>query len=298
MPCFHPMEAWYAKTANPTGKHSLVFPRKGAEPPASADLSRPITVPCSKCIGCRLERSKKWAIRCEHERQLHEESCFITLTYAPEHLPAEGSLNKRDFQLFLKRLRKYLGEKQIRYYMCGEYGEKRGRPHYHAIVFGVNFHDRSVVGKKNGITYYESATISRIWGMGQTQIGDANFETAAYCARYITKKLTGERAKEYGKKIPEYNNPSRRPGLGKKWIEKYMGDVYPHDQVTLKGKTLKPPKFYDSQYEIIEPKKMEEIKKRRKEFAEANRPTKQRLKQMKEIMKSKFIKLKRGYENV
>jgi hypothetical protein len=197
----------------------------------------------------------------------------------------------------MKRLRRVLGNQKIRYYMCGEYGEKRGRPHYHAIIFGANFYDRSVVGRRNGNTYYQSDTISERWGMGRTQIGDANFETAAYCARYITKKLTGPKAKEYGNKIPEYNNPSRKPGLAADWIEKNHGDVYPRDEILLNGKTMKPPKFYDGKFEIIDPARMQQIKTRRKDLAEKNKPDRKRLKAMEQIQKQKYTKLKRGYEN-
>jgi hypothetical protein len=293
MPCYHPNAAWYSRFANPTGKHSLIFKATDSR----ADTTRPIQVPCGRCIGCRLDRSRKWAIRCEHERQLHEEACFITLTYRPEDLPPGGTLFKRDFQLFMKRYRKFLGDKKIRYYMCGEYGEKRGRPHYHAIIFGHNFLDREVVGRRNGITYFTSPTLQDLWGLGGTQVGDANFQTAAYCARYITKKLTGKRAEEYGEKTPEYNCPSRKPGLAADWIKKYMGDVYPKDEIKINGTTMKPPKFYDSQYEILEPEQFEKIKENRKKIAEKNKQTGKRLKTLEQIQQAKNYLLKRGYEN-
>lgn len=295
MPCYHPKGAWYARTPNPTGKFSLIF-----KPDGRADLTRPVVVKCEKCIGCRLSRSRKWAVRCEHERTLHEESCFITLTYANEYLPENGSLDKRDFQLFMKRLRKFLGAKKIRYYMCGEYGEKRGRPHYHAIIFGYDFRDREVAqyNPRTRRTYFTSPTLTDIWGMGHTQVGEANFETAAYCARYITKKLTGKRAQEYGEKTPEYNQPSRRPGLAKEWIEKNYNDVYPKDEVTMKnGLTEKPPKFYDSVYEILNPERFQQIKDKRTKLATQNQKTPKRLQQLKDIQTSKYKKLKRGYEN-
>src|SRR4051794_29862641 len=100
MPCFRPLKGYRARVTNPdTGKRSIVFnARKGFN-----DL--PVDLPCGQCIGCRLERSRQWAIRCSHEAKLHEENCFITLTYAPEHLPPGGTLVVKDFQDFMKRLR-------------------------------------------------------------------------------------------------------------------------------------------------------------------------------------------------
>ena len=131
MTCYHPLECWRVD-----GQSKLAFVK-----PREALIREKLEVPCGQCIGCRLERSRQWAVRCIHEAQLHKDNCFITLTYNDEHLPSPPSLSVRDFQLFMKRLRKRFG-KGIRFFHCGEYGEKYGRPHYHACLFGFDFPDR------------------------------------------------------------------------------------------------------------------------------------------------------------
>ena len=128
MPCFCPLEGWRSKDRSSTGKRKIVFN------PRDALRDMPVTVPCGQCIGCRLERSRQWAVRCIHEASLHEDNCFITLTYDDAHLPTDLSLNVSHFQKFMKRLRKRFGE-GIRFFHCGEYGENFGRPHYHACLF-------------------------------------------------------------------------------------------------------------------------------------------------------------------
>ena len=128
MACYQPLKGYYSKSRNPNGKRNVVFnPQMGYR-------DRPVTVPCGQCIGCRLERSRQWAIRCYHEASMYERNSFVTLTYDDESLPLGGTLVFRDFQLFMKRLRKQYGA-GIRFYACGEYGEKFGRPHYHVCLF-------------------------------------------------------------------------------------------------------------------------------------------------------------------
>ena len=95
-----------------------------------------LEVPCGKCIGCRIAKRKEWSLRMLHELTYHPQSSFVTLTYDDYHLPPCCSLKKRHLQLFLKRLRKNLGERRIKYFACGEYGGQTMRPHYHAILFG------------------------------------------------------------------------------------------------------------------------------------------------------------------
>ena len=126
MPCFHPMDAWYAKAFNPSGKRGIVFNPKLAYQPDD-----PIKLPCGQCIGCRLERSRQWAIRCVHEASLYENNCFITLTFSPDAISSRKnpmSLDVSEFQKFMKRLRKKFGS-NIRFFHCGEYGELNGRPY-------------------------------------------------------------------------------------------------------------------------------------------------------------------------
>ena len=249
MTCFSPLKGYKSSEINPaTGKRSLVFtPREGYY-----DL--PIKVPCGQCIGCRLERSRQWAIRCVHEASLHDRNCFLTLTYDDYHVPLDGSLNKAHFQNFMKRLRKKYGV-GIRYFHCGEYGEKFQRPHYHAIIFNHDFSDKYLWSSKLGNDLYRSESLEGLWPYGHSSIGDVTFESAAYVARYITKKITGKEAEqhyEYCNKLtgeitqrqPEYVTMSRRPGIAKGWFDKYTTDVYPSDNIVIRGKKMKPPKYY------------------------------------------------------
>ena len=239
MSCYHPLKAYRSKDGK-TAKGTWPVTFNINE--AYSDL--PLTLPCGQCIGCRLERSRQWAIRCVHEASTHEKNCFITLTFDQEHLDPSGSLVKSDFQKFMKRLRKATGS-QIRYFHCGEYGEQLGRPHHHACLFGFDFDDKELlVAGDNPL--YTSELLSKIWPYGHAVIGSVTFESAAYVARYVTKKITGPAAEEHYKgKLPEYTTMSRRPGIGYKWFEQFCSDVYPQDEVIIRGKTCRPPRFYD-----------------------------------------------------
>lgn len=269
MACYHPVEAWYSAQKTPRGKRKLVFS-------ASGGVGLPIKVPCIQCIGCRIETARQWAVRCVHETQLHDESGFVTLTYAPEHLPENGSLSKRDHQLFLKRLRRHLGRaKRIRYFLCGEYGEKLARPHYHLILWGHRFPDQTFYKTTPAGPLWESATLDRIWGLGHCTIGEVTFESAQYVAQYQLKKITGDLAKKHYERInpdtgevvqlePEASYMSRRPGIGAGWFNKFATDLYPDDFVVQKGKKLRVPRYYDSK---LSEAQLQELKLRRKKDA-------------------------------
>ena len=131
MPCFHPLRAFK------TSAGEVVFTEH-----ARYDIVTQLSLPCGQCSGCRLERSRQWAMRCVHEAAAYDCNAFITLTYDEENLPADGSLNYDHFQLFMKRLRKAIEPNKVRFYMCGEYGEENGRPHFHACLFGYDFPDK------------------------------------------------------------------------------------------------------------------------------------------------------------
>ena len=140
MPCYHPLQAEFRLLAS--GKKELHFRSYTAERAQKAfelgvphDYSNIVKLPCGRCMGCRLERARQWAMRCVHESFLYEKNCFLTLTYADDHLPSDGSVNRRVLQLFLKRLRRAYPDAVIRYFGCGEYGEELGRPHYHLCIF-------------------------------------------------------------------------------------------------------------------------------------------------------------------
>lgn len=190
-------------------------------------------------------------MRCTHEASLHEKNCFITLTYNDEKIPVDRSLDKTHFQKFMKRLRKKTGEK-IRYYQCGEYGENFGRPHYHALLFGYDFPDKKLYKHSGEYPLWISSSLDSIWGLGFCNIGSVNFESAAYVARYVMKKITGAAAPaHYKNKIPEYSTMSRggrgrgSGGIGTGWYEKFKDEVYPDDEIIVRGKKVKPPRAYD-----------------------------------------------------
>lgn len=237
MPCYSPLKG-FRGPFNKNGKQPLVFSRSSA-------LSKfPISqnVPCGQCIGCRLKYSRCWAIRCIHEAELHEDSCFITLTYNCDHLPHDGSLSVRHFQLFMKRLRKKYGN-GIRFFHAGEYGDKFGRPHYHAILFGLDFKDRVLIKNlPSGFPIYTSPSLSALWGKGYVSVGDVSFNSAAYIARYVIKKINGKDSDDCYRRVDvetgksfllkkEYATMSRSPGIASGWIDKYFTSVYPRDSV-------------------------------------------------------------------
>ena len=160
-----------------------------ASPPARG--AEPCTIPCGKCIGCRLAHSRQWAVRCVHEASLHERNCFLTLTFDDAHLPVSGSVSVRDVQLFLKRLRKALSYQniKIRFFACGEYGDKNLRPHYHLILFNYDFSDdRQLLRQTPYGPLYISDFLFRLWPYGFHTIGNVTFKSCAYVARYVTKK--------------------------------------------------------------------------------------------------------------
>lgn len=301
MPCLSPLTGYRTKSGQIT--HN----------PRFAIDDGTVTVSCKQCIECRLRRSASWATRCIHEASLFQNNSFITLTYSPEHLPEGGTLVVKDFQDFMKRLRKRVGS-GVRFFHCGEYGETTSRPHYHALLFNLDFHDKQEWKKRDEFTYYSSPFLSEVWGKGHCTIGEVNFLTAAYVARYVLKKVTGPAADNHYQNInvntgeifdlkPEYVTMSRRPGIGKLWYEKFKGDVYPSDEVIIDrgGKMVKipPPKYYDGLFELDDPESFEQLKFQRQEKAKSysGAYTPERLAVREQLMTLKLQQLKRGYEN-
>lgn len=223
------------------------------------DILGAIELPCGQCIGCRMRRASDWELRVMHEASLYPENCFVTLTYAPGKLPPFGSLLYRDYQLFMKRLRKHFAPRDIRFYMCGEYGDAGKRPHYHACLFNCDFADQMPIGKsKAGFVYYESPTLTRLWGFGHAVVQPLVRETAGYCARYIMKKVTGDVAESHYTTIdedgvmhpiePEFSHMSLRPGIGARWLDRFGSDVYPLDSVVAGGVERQVPRYYDKRF--------------------------------------------------
>jgi len=266
-----------------------------------------VTVACGRCIGCRLDKSRDWATRCIHEAQLHEQSCFVTLTYDDKHLPPGGTLVPRDYQLFMKRLRK-ARTKKIRFFHCGEYGETSGRPHYHALLFGVSFPDQKQCSSGD-FPLYSSAELDRLWGLGACKIGHVTHDSAAYCARYVMKKVTGDLAPDHYRYTDpdtgevfdlhhEYATMSRRPGLGAGWLHKFLGDVYPEDFVAKRDGSQAPvPVYYDKLLKRVSPETFDAIKSNRLTRAldpkQRSNSTPARLAVREEVKKSAISQLRR-----
>lgn len=234
MVCYHPVTGY----RSPSGQ--IVTSRKAGY------SDREVTRACGGCVGCRLEYSRRWAIRIAHEASLYEDNVFLTLTYRDEDVPDNASLDKRDWQLFMKRLKKRFKGRSIRFFHCGEYGETTHRPHYHAILFNFDLPDKVFLKtSETGHPIYISSLLDEIWQKGDCYIGSVTFESAAYCGRYVMKKLTGQRKSEYGSRVPEYATQSRRPGIGNPWLKKWKMDVYPNDFVIIDGNKQRVPTFYD-----------------------------------------------------
>lgn len=270
MPCYNPLNGWISRSPSKNGGRAVVFNIK------EGFSDRPATVPCGQCIGCRLERSRQWAMRCIHEAQFHEKNCFITLTYSDEHLiqtDKGATLSVDDFQRFMKRLRKAVSPAKIRFFHCGEYGEKTKRPHYHAIIFGYDFPDKVLWKSERGVKLYRSCLLENLWPSGFSTVGDVTFESAAYVARYVLKKVTGERAEKfYEHRVPDYVTMSRRPGIAADWYDKFMRSEWMdgHDYIIVRGRKCRPPKFYDSRLRQESEETYNYIKRARKILAAAH----------------------------
>lgn len=335
MPCYRPLEAWQ------TVQGEVVF--KKGQGSRHYDIQRELNLACGQCVGCKLERSRQWAVRCTHEKQIHEESSFLTLTYRDGELPPGDSLDHRDIQLLLKKLRRHavrtlprskippsrrvstrktawrsnyeiqkrLGKIKInylRYYMCGEYGPKTLRPHYHMILFGHWFGDskkHTVSRSATRDTIYKSETLNKIWGKGDCYIGEVTFESAAYVARYIMKKINGPLAEKHYEKIdadtgeiikrqPEYTRMSLKPGIGAKWYKKYKADIYPQGTVLARGHKSKSPKYYDKLYEKEQPLQYEDLQWEREKEANPADNTPERLATRERVARAKIAFLQRN----
>ena len=279
-------------------------------------------LPCGRCIGCRLERSRQWAVRCIHEAQTSGPSCFITLTYNQQNLPKGGTLKKDHFVDFMKRLRKKFVPKNpyhpklapksrewfqykygIRYFMCGEYGDEESRPHYHACLFNIDLPDKKHHKMHRGNPYYTSEILDDLWeNKGWCYISDVTFESAAYVARYCTKKINGPSSeKHYNGREPEYSTQSSRPAIGLKWIERYYEDVYSSDCVRVKGRGVRAPRYYDKYIEKFYSSLYNRVKEKRENvamlFAHTDEADLERMLVKHKLQVLRMSKLKRSYEN-
>ena len=303
MACYHPMDVPY-KIGNDGKKHLQWTLLKSFQKREAYENFKErcendqteykiIQIPCGKCIGCRLAYSREWANRCLLEAKQYQHNQFITLTYATENLSfsKEKQLDKETGEIFsmptlvpeeltkfMKDLRRYYkyhyNHEGIRFYACGEYGGLNHRPHFHLIVFNLPIEDKEYLFTTNAKNQvYTSETVSRIWGKGLCSIGDVTWDSAAYVARYVMKKLKGP-AKEAYKKlgiVPEFVRMSRREGIAKSYYEQNKEEIYKYDEIILRKKdkteTVKPCSYYDKMFDIENHELMEKIKARRAEIA-------------------------------
>lgn len=315
MPCFRPK-----RVSRKDGELLWSRPPVWLDPEPGADL---VLVPCGACLGCDTAVSRDWALRCFHESLLHTEtfsdleltaqvpnSCVVTLTFDEEHLPKDGALDHEYFQRFMKRVRIWHARRwkrqgrsgppnEIRYFMCGEYG-LLGRPHFHAVLYGVEFGDRYVEQSRDGQLNTMSAELDALWcepvapGLPPTKIGRAaidefHFAAASYVSGYVAKKSqvphrgpwledvdcqTGEVTirpykPEYRKmstRLPVLPNGTRQDGgLGARWLVENLVEVYEEDSCRLSKWRFRPPKYYDILLERYRLDLFTEVKLRRAE---------------------------------
>lgn len=250
MPCFHPVPAFQSGP----GDRVRLLPPLG-----TATLS----LPCGDCIGCRSSRALQWAHRCTHEASLWENNCFLTLTYDDAHVPNPPHLDPRALQLFLKRLRRAVLpgrpdagvvsrdlSQGIRYFACGEYGERGGRPHFHLLLFNLRFTDTYQVGK----AIYRSECVSRLWPDGGHALGECTAASAHYVAQYSLKKAGARFVPDAdGVAIPgPFLRMSLRPAIGARWLFRYLDDLK-FGYLVADGHRISIPRYYRSQLKSFFP---------------------------------------------
>lgn len=303
MPCYYPLQGFESKTLTANGKRKIVFHRNAGL------VDRPMSVPCGQCIGCRTDKARQWALRCTHEAKLHEKNCFVTLTFSDEFLPLDLSLRKKHLQDFFRAIRYEYGP--FRYLAAGEYSEAN-RPHYHILLFGINFDDdrKKHSTNKYGDSLYHSERLRKTcWPFGYNLIGALTYQTASYTARYVMKKILGKDAFEhpnYTRFSPstgetwqverEFMLMSRRPGLGSGWYDKFHKDAFPSDVLIADGKKHPVPRYYLDKLKVSKPDTAKSVtikrKKARKKAAPNN--TSDRLAVREECQQAKLNQLIRS----
>lgn len=243
---------------------------------------RLFSVPCGKCVECMQSRSNEWVHRCLDELKSHSSAVFVTLTYAQTN----GDLCYRDFQLFMKSLRKKYSDKTIRYIVCGEYGKKKNRPHFHAILFGIDFNadKRHFFNDKHGCPIYLSETLQSLWKHGFCSLGDVSETTI----RYVTKYLTKFDSRPH--KVKPFIHMSTRNGIGYNAIKP---EILFTDKIYHNGSYMKIPRYYLKVFER-EGIYLDDLKKSRMFKAE----TMQRSQETLKILRQNERTLKKPFEKV
>lgn len=249
MPCYHPVYA--VRTA--TGAVRIGYDGR--------DGVHRLDLPCGRCIGCVKRKALELSIRGQLEHSLWPCGRMLTLTYSHDTLPADGSLRRRDFTLFAKRLRKAVagvaecdwkeGLRPLRILACGEYGSSSRRPHYHAVVSNLRLPDETPAGGRG----FHSETLSRLWGLGHVRLDEVTPASIGYVSGYVRKKLSSRRkgtryyesideeSGELHKLEPEFVQTPVRPGLGLPWLWRFSGDLG-KQFVTIGGKSRPVPRYF------------------------------------------------------
>lgn len=237
---------------------------------------------------------------------------FLTLTYDDLHYD-DPSLDYRDFQLFMKRFRKEV-KTPLRFFMCGEYGDKTRRKHFHAIIFGYRFPDRQLYKKAPGSRepIYASAQLSRLWPYGNAFTGSVTYQSCQYVASYIIKKINGDLAEQHYAFVhpltgelwqltPEFCHMSTRPGLGAAWYHKYHQHSDAHDTVIVNGRQSAVPKYYDKLRRRKDRLGLEETKAQREFKAVSstnyklnNTPERDAVREEVAVSRRNFYKIRKG----
>lgn len=213
-------------------------------------------IPCTKCASCRLQQASEKALRCVLESSMYEYNSFITLTYSEENLKS-AKLQYRDFQLFIKKLREHIAERnyndptsRIGVFAAGEYGDKNKRPHWHAIIFNWQPHDLKHHGiSELGDDIFTSKSLDALWGKNDKskapcQIGAVTLKSAGYVARYALKKLTHGKDQEHD--FHPIARSSSKHAIGKKWLEKfYWSDCFAQGHIRHDGKKFPIPRYFE-----------------------------------------------------
>lgn len=277
--CNNPLLAWKSKTVDPvTRKRGTTLHWQEALDPKMSFL-----VPCyNKCRACLYARAQDWGIKGACELHMMKVGDFLNLSYAPKYLPKNNTLVRKHIQDFNKRLRKFAKqngtEEYLRILYCGEYGELKGRAHYHLVVFGHQFGNQYDEKGSNGnqkYPIYRSKDLDQLWPYGKSWIGTVTFDSVQYLSKYTVKKVSGKFAEEfYGKRgqIPPFiQGPSKGGALGIPYLEKYKNDIYPRDSVKIDGREMKPPRSFDDWLEKTDPAMFKTIKTNRVQQAEKHR---------------------------
>jgi len=274
MSCYRPLPAYQDAAGD--------APRVGYW---AGEQGRKLELPCGHCTGCRLDRRSEWATRCVHECQLYDRNLFVSMDYAPEHLPLSLSLEYKDMQGWLRRVRKDMrgvsagpnGKYPIRFFLSGEYGPQTKRPHWHVILFNAWFLDSQQLW--NGT--WRSTQAEKLWPYGRVVIGEVNAASIAYVAGYTTDKFYGRDAADHYEDVvnvstgaitarrPELVSMSRRPGIGCWWYERFSSDLFgrvgsAHDLAIREGKKRKVPLYYYRKFQSDgDPNSVEEVREAR-----------------------------------